>query len=130
MPDPVDVIACPHNLDKRSKSIWTRTRNLIVKDGRWRPEYALLLERYVRALEVARLARERIAARAKTDPEGAYLARGAQGQIVQHPDLKTARDAERDAHEYAKELLLTPAARSKLGDDAPTKPGGKFAGKF
>jgi len=102
-----------------------------VKEGRWRPEYSLLLERYVTAVEVGRLARERISDRAAKDGEAAaYQTRGSQGQLVQHPDLKTAREAERDANEYARELMLTPAARAKMGEEPQKAARGKFAGAF
>ena len=133
---PDDTTACPADLDKQSKAVWKRTRTILKRDGRWRPEYSLLLERYVRAIEVGRLARQRIAARAVElakagQGEGmAYLTHGSQGQLVQHPDLKTAREAERDANEYGKELVLTPAARAKGGDDGQKPPAGKFGGAF
>jgi len=111
-----------------SKRTWRKTRHLIVKDGAWRPEYSLLLERYVRSCEVARHARHRLAVRAAADPASAYTTTGSQGQLVQHPDLKTAREAERDAHEYAGALLLTRAARQRLAE--PQAPSGKFAQAF
>lgn len=136
MPTNPDTIECPGDFDRISKSIWRKTRALIKKEGSWRPEYSILLERYVRAIEVGRLARARIAARAKAlkqsgqDDAMAYLTHGSQGQLVQHPDLKTARDAENDANNYARELLLTPAARAKGGAPAPVGKGGKFSGAF
>jgi phage terminase small subunit len=34
---------------------------------------------------------------------------------VPHPALKIARDAERDAAEYARDLLLTPRSRRTAG---------------
>lgn len=164
MPQTDDVTSCPGDLDRLSKTTWRRTRSLIKKEGRWRPEYSLLLERYVRAVEVGRKARERIATREKElgrrrpgleaeirrlenagegiSPDDtkrvrevrrelsrdAFTAFGSQGQLVQHPDLKTAREAERDANDYATALLLTPAARQKLGDEKPAPAGGKFGG--
>ncbi len=121
-----DTSGCPSDLDPFSATVWKRTRHQLMKDGRWRPEYSLLLERYVRSCEVARKARGRIAIRAAVDPDEAYTTRGSQGQLVQHPDLKTAREAERDANEYGKELILTPAARQKLGEQPV--PSGKFGG--
>jgi len=157
MPPNPDTITCPADLDRTSKAVWKKTRAILRKDDRWRPEYSVLLERYVRAIEVGRLARQRIAEReaelAKLRPEWeaerataraagdldalkraernlsrtAYTAWGSQGQIVPHPDLKTARDAERDANDYAKELLLTPAARQKTGE-AEKGPAGPFGG--
>lgn len=80
-----------------------------------------LLERYVRAMETARHARERLAA------ADTYVTLGSQGQLVQHPDIKTAREAERDAHEYAGALLLTPAARSRHGVTGGERPPGRLA---
>lgn len=128
MPPNPDTTTCPADLDRQSKAVWKKTRSIIRRDERWRPEYSLLLERYVRAIEVARLARTRIAERAKVSPDAAYTTRGSQGQLVQHPDLKTARDAEKDANEYARELGLTPAARAKLGEPERAPVGGAFAG--
>ena len=34
---------------------------------------------------------------------------------MEHPSIRTAREAERDAHKYAEALLLMPADRRKLG---------------
>lgn len=128
MPANPDTTTCPADLDRQSKAVWKKTRAILRKDSRWRPEYSLLLERYVRAIEVARLARTRIAERAVTDPTTAYTTRGSQGQLVAHPDLKVAKEAERDANEYARELVLTPAARSKMGEPEQPPTGGAFAG--
>ena len=62
------------------------------------------LERYIRALFRAS------AARAVIKAEG-LTATGSMGQPVPHPALKVAREAERDAAEYARDLLLTPRSR-------------------
>ena len=67
------------------------------------------LDHFARAHQVARLARERIAERAKTDPEAAYLSRGSTGQLAAHPDLRIAREAEADLLTAAEVLRLTPA---------------------
>jgi phage terminase small subunit len=123
-----DHTPCPVDLDSASKALWTKTRDGLKVARRWRPEYSPLLERYVRALEVARVIRGRIAKRAKADPGSAYTTTGSQGQLVQHPDVKTARDAERDADKYAAELMLTPAAQASRPDEKP--PTGKFGGAF
>ena len=40
---------------------------------------------------------------------------GSAGQLLAHPALKVARDAESDARAAAGELLLTPAARARHG---------------
>ena len=129
MPASGDVTGCPADLDTTSKSIWTKTRNLIKAEGRWRPEYSLLLERYVRALERGRHCRTRILLREQLDPGTGWVTHGSQRQLVQHPDVKTMREADRDAHDYATALMLTPASRAKMGE--PPKPsGGKFGGAF
>ncbi len=56
-----------------------------------------LLERYVRACEAARCFRAEI-------PAGGTSV-GSAGQLVEHPLVKTVRQAERDAHRYECELL-------------------------
>lgn len=129
MPTSTDVTTCPSDLDRQSKVVWRKTRLLLVKQQRWRPEYSLLLERYVRACEVGRHARLRIAKRfAEGGEQSAYMSYGVKGQLVQHPDLKTAREAERDANDYATALMLTPASRVKLTEE-PKRPGpSKFGG--
>jgi hypothetical protein len=71
--------------------------------GRTRRSTAL--ERYVRSCETARHSRAKI-------PEGGTT-KGSYGQLVEHPAIKTAREAERDAHKYATDLFLTPSARCK-----------------
>jgi phage terminase small subunit len=51
---------------------------------------------------------------------------GSTGNLVGHPAVKMAREAEADAHRYAVELLLTPAsrARAKIGrGDEPDDDG-------
>ena len=126
---PEDVSSCPRHFDAASKRLWQRTRALLKDDGRWRPEFSPLLERYVGALERARLAMGRIVAREAAGEQG-WTSLGAQRQLVQHPDVKTLREGERDAHEYARALLLTPAERAKLGDEKPPPSGGVFDGAF
>lgn len=108
-------------LDGVSRGLWRRTRDALIEQDSWRPSDVPLLERYVRAMETARHARDRLAA-AET-----YVTLGSQGQLVQHPDVKTAREAERDAHEFAGALLLTPAARSRHGVTARARSAGRLA---
>ena len=60
------------------------------------------LERYVRALARGR------DARAELERHGSLTAVGSQGQPVPHPAVRIGREAERDAAEYARDLLLTP----------------------
>lgn len=103
----------PVDLDRISKELWKRTIEQLREQGTWADSDLPLLERYIRSVEVGRLSRHRIADRAKRTPEAAYTTRGSQGQLVQHPDLKTAREAERDANDYAQDLLLTARVRQQ-----------------
>lgn len=112
----------PDGLDVPSKALWA----LVVKDltdrGVLRDVDATAIGRFVIAEQVARLARERIAGRVKSEPASAYTTRGSMGQLVQHPDLKTAREAERDAAAYAHDLGITPRVRAALKVPEPSGP--------
>lgn len=108
----------PTDLDARSRRLWRTTRTELIEQGTWRDSDAETLGRYVRACERARLAREAMA--------GELTAKGSKGQDVAHPNLKTARDAERDAHDYATALLLTPESRHRHGVTVPRSGPSKF----
>ncbi len=97
----------PDDLDADSRRFWRRTLRQLKAQGTWDDAYVPALERYVRACELARHARARV-------PDHG-TARGAAGQEVEHPLLRTIRHAEHDAHRYAEALLLLPADRHKLG---------------
>jgi P27 family predicted phage terminase small subunit len=111
----------PGDLDAQSKRLWRKTRKALQAQHTWRDSDDELLARYVRACERARLAREAMA--------GELTATGSKGQNVAHPNLKTARDAERDAHDYATALLLTPESRRRHDVQVPVV-GGKFGTRF
>jgi len=101
------VASPPDDLDDASKRFWRRTRRQLKAQGTWDDAYVAALERYVRACELARHARELVPDHGTTT--------GSRGQWVEHPLIKTSREAERDAHRYAEALLLLPADRHKLG---------------
>lgn len=111
----------PAGLDTAARKLWRRTRNWLMEQSLWDDIDAGALERYVRAVEHAATARKDL-----IDKRGKLhlTTRGSQGQLVQHPSVKTAREAERDAHEYAKELCLTPLARKRheVGQDTDDDP--------
>lgn len=109
----------PDGLDGRSKALWWRTLGELQAQGTWQDSDRELLDRYIRALQRARLAREYAAA-------ADFVTEGSQGQLVAHPAVKTAREAERDAHDYANDLILTPAARRRHDVKAPTGPSGQL----
>lgn len=99
----------PDDLDAQSKVLWKKTIKDLEEQETWEASDAPTLERYVRATERARLGRAGMVVKGKVK----LLAVGSQGQPVPHPNIKTVREAERDAHEYAKDLLLTPKAREQ-----------------
>ena len=115
----------PPDLDRESKQLWKVAYAQLVADhGGTFPEAMLpTLERYVRAAERGRLARK------LATKEGLTVV-GSQGQPVQNPNLKTAREAEQDAHRYATDLLLTPASRKRREDPKATGAKGPFDDAF
>lgn len=114
----------PDDFDTESKALWKKTRKFLEDQSTWEPSDVGTLERYVRAVEKARLAWEGVP---RVGGKLDMTAVGSQGQLVQHPNVKTARDAERDAQDYARDLLLTPKAREQhnLAKKAAEE-GGKF----
>jgi P27 family predicted phage terminase small subunit len=76
--------------------------------GTWQASDAAALERYVRSLARAACARAIVAREGLTTL-------GGRDQPVAHPAVRIARDAERDAAEYARDLLLTPRSRRLAG---------------
>ncbi len=113
-----DPAAAPDDLDAVSKRLWRLTKRQLAAQGTWEDSDAD--ERYIRAVERGRVARAGV---------GDGTALGASGQVVQHPSLKTAREADRDAHLYAGDLLLTPSARRRYEIEAHHEEG-KFSGKL
>jgi len=104
----------PSDLDGESRAVWRIALAELQLVGSWTPATAPLLALYVRALQTARLARDRIARRFEERGEAAaYFALGSTGQVVAHVDLGVARAAEADAAAYAAALLLSPAARRR-----------------
>lgn len=131
MRTPDDLTRCPKDFSRADKALYAGTRAALKKRGVWQPEYSPLLERYVGAVGRAREALARIMAREAAEPGSGWVTLGDRKQLVQHPDVKTLREAERDADDRAKSLLLTPADRAKLGDVPTQKPEpGKFQGAF
>ena len=106
----------PADLSAPSKALWTWTIKVLEEQGTWQASDLPALERYIRASERARLARESL----PRDKDGRVLltTKGSQYQLVPHPNIKTCREAERDANDYARELLLTPAARRRAQVEA------------
>jgi P27 family predicted phage terminase small subunit len=102
-------LAPPADLDGPARRLWYGLQRHLREQGTWQPSDLGALERYVRAV----LRADR--ARAELEQAGSLTTAGSQGQPVAHPALRIAREAERDAAEYARDLLLTPAARRRAG---------------
>lgn len=111
-----------------SRSLWRLTIEQLEAQGTWQTSDVPALERYIRATELARQAREAL----PRDPVtglAKLTSKGSQHQLVPHPNIKTCREATRDANDYARELLLTPAARRRAQVEAGGgDPDDPFAG--
>lgn len=116
------MIATPRGLTKASQGLWKRSLAQLRAQGDWDDGLAPLLERYVRAMERARLSQ----AAATTQP----FIEGSQGQVVAHPGLRIAAAADRDAQEYAKQLGLVPDTTRRGDDDGDRDPAGDVGGAF
>lgn len=119
---------CPSDLDTIAKAHWRRIKGHLERRGDWTAPCGYLLELLCRAEQRARDARK---AMVDEDGKQSLTAAGYKGQAVQHPNLKTARDAELDVLKYLTALRLTPQELARGGGEAP-KPtkGGKFDGAF
>jgi P27 family predicted phage terminase small subunit len=91
--------------DEYGRKVYGEARKALEDQGTWQDTDAPLLEAYVRSLVLAQQARKAVASSPFTE--------GSRGQLVAHPGVKVASDAERDAERYARALLLTPEARSR-----------------
>ena len=102
----------PKGLDPAGRELWAAAQRHLRAQGTWQDDAdAPLLESYCRAVCLARSARE-IAA------EQPFV-EGSKGQLVAHPGLRVAAEAERDACRFATALLLTPEARQRHDVRAP-----------
>lgn len=106
--DPLADELPPDALDERGRRLWRLALEELVEQGTWRPVDAETLERLCLA---DRRARE---ARARLEQSGPTTV-GSMGQPVIAPDLRIAREAERDVLELSEALLLTPSARARAG---------------
>lgn len=124
MPDEREP-GCPGDLDATGKDLWRKVRTHIQTRGDWQAVYAHLVSLLARADMRARKAREDV------QKSGSLTVAGSKDQIVPHPSIKTAREAERDVLEYMRALRLTPQEIAK-GQQEPAKPptGGKFGDRL
>ena len=95
----------PADLAPHDKRLWLDVQRHLREQGTWADTDEPLLEHYVRSIVLARLARAAAA--------GRPFVEGSRGQLVPHPGLKVAADAEAAACRYAGALLLTAEARKR-----------------
>jgi phage terminase small subunit len=118
---------CPGDLDTDAKAVWRKTKAYMKERGDWNDIYAHTLSLMARAEMRGRLARKTL-----VDPQGRsiFTTTGSQGQDVPHPNIKTAREAERDLLEYLRALRLTPQELAKAGGEVAKPPTTKFGGRL
>ena len=104
MPD-VRPEAAPPDLSADGVRLWRQTVRHLKRQQTWEDTDVPLLEAYVRNVLVAREAR--------TQAHGQPFVTGSKGQLVPHPGLRIADQAETAAHKYATALLLTPESRRR-----------------
>lgn len=96
---------------KRWTTFWLATLKACQDQGTWDDLYLETLRDYVEA--------KRLQQRHKAEAQAAPYRRTDSGRTFAHPGFALARDAEREAREYARELKLTPTARAEAGLDEP-----------
>lgn len=118
----------PADLDKAGRSLFFKLRKFLEEQDTYTHSDAFVLGQACRYEQRARTARL-----AMTDESGQVVTTtvGYKGQLVQHPDLKTATEAEVRFVECLRELGLTPAARKRMEIEKPGDGSeGKFGGAF
>lgn len=105
----------PKGLDPAGRELWASTQRHLRAQDTFQDADAPLLESYVRAVCLSRTAREAAAEQPFVE--------GSKGQLVAHPGLRVAAEAERDACRYATALLLTPEVRRRHEIKAPQEGG-------
>ena len=108
----------PRELPSEGAKLWRAAVRHLKRQGTWQDTDAPLLEAYVKSVVTARKAR----ALADAEP----FVTGSRGQLVPHPGLKLAADAQRDACRYATTLLLTPEARKRNHLTRPNAPSNEL----
>jgi P27 family predicted phage terminase small subunit len=113
----------PGNLDAASRKLFQLVVRELESRSALRDVDAPAIARYVLAEQVARLALARIAKREKSEGvEAAWSQQITHGGRGQHADVKTYLAASAQAASFAHDLTLTPRARARLRDQAPTGP--------
>ena len=113
------MVRVPAGLDGPAQTLWKRVVSDLAQREVLRDVDAAAVERYIRAEMIARQAWARVAKRAKTQGADAWRARGSHGGMVVDIDVQIARNATRDAAQFAGDLGITPKARAQLRAEVP-----------
>ena len=103
----IDPAGPPDDLSPAFRALYRKVRTGMQAQATWEDTDATLLGMYVRCLERAAIARKAFT----KDKVVQLTTTGSKGNPIPHPAVRIAREAERDAEEYGKELLITPRAR-------------------
>lgn len=101
---PHDPSAPPDDFTKAMRGLYFKVRGQLKEQNTYKHLDGATLARYVRAVFQAEAARAEMG-------EDPLVVLGSKEQEVAHPLLKVIREAEQDAHRFATDLLMTPAAR-------------------
>lgn len=112
-----DKAGPPDDFSRKMKAAYSKVRRQLTEQGTWKDMDAPTLALLIRSWDRAERVREELG--------DTLTAEGSKEQVIAHPLLRVLRDAEQDAHRYATDLLLTPAARAGKNIKEPVK-GGKL----
>ena len=124
---PPDPLGPPSDLTTWGKALYRRLRKALETEHRWADTDREILGQTCRYADRARTAR---AGMVDEGGQPTLTSIGYKGQLVQHPNLKTAESAERAFIDGLKELGFTPAARVRLEIEVAksSSKSGKFGG--
>jgi P27 family predicted phage terminase small subunit len=113
-------LATPEDFDAEAAAQLQRLYGILVEQSTWRDHDIDVLERYVRREMDARIYRQAL----KDDGRFQHSARG--GRVYAHPAIDKERDANRDIASLADQLVLTPDARRRHGENEEQEQGDLF----
>lgn len=106
--DTAGILEPPDSLDETAKEFWRQAVPTLMQVGLLssvdQAALEMLATQYARAKQAAEVIKNQ-----------GHLARGSTGQLVEHPSLRTEREAATAFLRFAEQYALTPVARTRLG---------------